>query len=695
MSAFLMPSMPASHLTKMQMQRAAQYSCCGSGGSSNNMTGYPIPSPIHTISNSCTSGSTGMQYFQSSPRTSVMNPGQNDQTLFVKDETFDNHIPLQPPSVATTSSTHLLTPSSTPTTQRRNRRISNLFQRPKDHGHDDKSHRSAAEISMGMGRAIPVKQGHLYKRSSKTLNKEWKKKYVCLHSNGRLSYHQTLKDYMEKDTNGKEVFLGLATVRIAGRQRPRNTQRVQTQVISGSSRDHQFGKDVGCKKESLDSNAMRHTVGIASTSDASVSTGQDNKAFTDEQCMNGEGTSGGSDDQQTNAQPLATSTSSSIVATPSAVSASASKKKKGHRRLGSAAKNDEEDDCEFEIITCDQKRWEFSATSVEERDEWVAAIEELIEKSLQAQMSQKQQDSSRGHGNKADVQALRQILGNDSCADCDAPKPDWASLNLGTLICIECSGIHRNLGSHISKVRSLDLDDWPMEYLNVMEAIGNKKANAVWEHNAPLGKKPQAGSSREEKEKWIKMKYEGKSFLPPIAADVSLGRQLLDAVFNNDLNALLPILPRCSTSDLRTTVDTTDRRTALHIACSNASAACTQLLVWYNADLRLLDEMGRSALWHAQTSGALDCAAILLKAGLDPKHGIPDGPEMITGSLSSREFCYTNDKLLGNDSKLQRQSDVVIRRIPPGQQLTGTPSSVNGFHRRNSDAFERLPASVI
>lgn len=62
-----------------------------------------------------------------------------------------------------------------------------------------------------------------------------------------------------------------------------------------------------------------------------------------------------------------------------------------------------EDDCEFEIVTCDQKRWEFSATSVEERDEWVAAIEELIEKSLQAQMSQKQQDSSRGHGNKAEV----------------------------------------------------------------------------------------------------------------------------------------------------------------------------------------------------------------------------------------------------------------------------------------------------
>lgn len=62
-----------------------------------------------------------------------------------------------------------------------------------------------------------------------------------------------------------------------------------------------------------------------------------------------------------------------------------------------------EEDCEFEIITCDQKRWEFSATSVEERDEWVGAIEKLIEKSLQAQVSQKQQDSNRGHGNRAEV----------------------------------------------------------------------------------------------------------------------------------------------------------------------------------------------------------------------------------------------------------------------------------------------------
>ncbi|KAK7291045.1 hypothetical protein RIF29_05906 [Crotalaria pallida] len=50
---------------------------------------------------------------------------------------------------------------------------------------------------------------------------------------------------------------------------------------------------------------------------------------------------------------------------------------------------------------------------------------------------------------------LRGIPGNDKCAECTAPEPEWASLNLGILPCIECSGVHRNLGVHISKVHAL------------------------------------------------------------------------------------------------------------------------------------------------------------------------------------------------------------------------------------------------
>uniref|UniRef100_A0A0N5ANW4 PH domain-containing protein n=1 Tax=Syphacia muris TaxID=451379 RepID=A0A0N5ANW4_9BILA len=707
LSTFATPSLPLSHMNKLQRSSAA--------------FDYIAPSPAHSSNSfaSTANGTLSPNYIQhSGSRTSSnLHSSQLDQAEFLKDEVFDNHIPAQPSS----STSHIPTPSSTPTAQRKNRRISNLFQRPKDIHHEEKVQRAILDTNMGMGRAIPVKQGHLYKRSSKTLNKEWKKKYVCLHSNGRLSYHQTLKDYMEKDSSGKEVYLGLATVRVSGRQRPRVTQRSQTQPIS-SSRELESVKENANKRESLDSASARRNGGMMATYDCNAG----------EQITPGEGTSGGSDDQQI-PQHLAVGTSGPSAHASLPNSAVIPKKKKGHRRLGSGIKNhEEEEDCEFEVVTCDQKRWEFSATSVEERDEWVSAIEDLIQKSLQAQTSQKQQINGRAHGDRAEVQALRELPGNDECADCGEPKPDWASLNLGTLICIECSGIHRNLGSHISRVRSLDLDAWPVEYITVMDAIGNRKANSVWEFNAPSFGKPTPNSSREDKESWIKMKYEAKRFLPPIVVDKPLGKQLLEAVFNNDLVALLPILPRCGETEMRTTVDVTDKRTALHIACSNASAACTQLLVWYNADTRILDHVGRSALWYAQTAGANDCVSILVNAGADPLLGnvnsgncITNGsstnnstasnsgtgtstntsvcttsasivPTMIAGSLAAREYCTEQDLMYKNEAKLRRQSDVVHRAAGHHfqQQQHIKANNVNGFHR-GSDAFERLPASVI
>lgn len=94
-------------------------------------------------------------------------------------------------------------------------------------------------------------------------------------------------------------------------------------------------------------------------------------------------------------------------------------------------------------------------------------------------------------------------LGRPCClhrreADLCTPSPDptWASLNLGALICIECSGIHRNLGTHLSRVRSLDLDDWPRELTLVLTAIGNDMANRVWESDTRGRTKPTRDSSR-------------------------------------------------------------------------------------------------------------------------------------------------------------------------------------------------------
>ncbi|XP_036844507.1 arf-GAP with coiled-coil, ANK repeat and PH domain-containing protein 3 isoform X3 [Oncorhynchus mykiss] len=112
------------------------------------------------------------------------------------------------------------------------------------------------------------------------------------------------------------------------------------------------------------------------------------------------------------------------------------------------------------------------------------------------------------------------LPGNEYCCDCGQADPHWASINLGILLCIECSGIHRSLGVHCSKVRSLMLDSWEPELLKLMCELGNSVINHIYEGacEAQGLKKPGPSSSRQEKEAWIKSKYVEKKFLKKLGA---------------------------------------------------------------------------------------------------------------------------------------------------------------------------------
>ncbi|XP_044273163.1 arf-GAP with coiled-coil, ANK repeat and PH domain-containing protein 1 [Varanus komodoensis] len=121
----------------------------------------------------------------------------------------------------------------------------------------------------------------------------------------------------------------------------------------------------------------------------------------------------------------------------------------------------------------------------------------------------------RGGVDKHVVDKLQRLEGNAQCCDCREAAPEWASINLGVTLCIECSGIHRSLGVHFSKVRSLTLDSWEPELVKLMCELGNHVINQIYEARVEEMnmKRPHPSSSRLEKEAWIRAKYVEKKFI--------------------------------------------------------------------------------------------------------------------------------------------------------------------------------------
>ncbi|KAH0504426.1 Arf-GAP with coiled-coil, ANK repeat and PH domain-containing protein 2 [Microtus ochrogaster] len=184
----------------------------------------------------------------------------------------------------------------------------------------------------------------------------------------------------------------------------------------------------------------------------------------------------------------------------------------------------------FEVVS-PTKSCMLQADSEKLRQAWIKAVQTSIatayrEKGDESEKLDKKSSPSTGSldsGNESKekllkgesaLQRVQCIPGNTSCCDCGLADPRWASINLGITLCIECSGIHRSLGVHFSKVRSLTLDTWEPELLKLMCELGNDVINRVYEAKLEkMGiKKPQPGQ-RQEKEAYIRAKYVERKFV--------------------------------------------------------------------------------------------------------------------------------------------------------------------------------------
>ncbi|XP_030008690.1 LOW QUALITY PROTEIN: arf-GAP with coiled-coil, ANK repeat and PH domain-containing protein 3 [Sphaeramia orbicularis] len=213
------------------------------------------------------------------------------------------------------------------------------------------------------------------------------------------------------------------------------------------------------------------------------------------------------------------------------------------------------------------------------------------------------------------------VPGNHWCCDCGEEEPRWASVNLGVTMCIECSGIHRSLGVHVSKVRSLTLDSWDSEQMKLLCILGNDVINRIYEARCSEEGhvKPQPDSPRAQKEAWIKQKYVEKSFTNRTGPHGSkstkeeAGLCLYQAATTGDLVAMAAALAQGA--EVNGSISTEQGRTALIGAAVGGSLLACEFLLQNGANVNHRDQRGQGALHTAATAGHTGQVCLLLKRG--------------------------------------------------------------------------------
>ena len=184
----------------------------------------------------------------------------------------------------------------------------------------------------------------------------------------------------------------------------------------------------------------------------------------------------------------------------------------------------------FEVNSVNNKSsYIFQAETEYELEEWISAITNAISEQISGFNENKIDNENKDiinnnyidENNDDELTELKKrnlvttLIENNICADCGAKNPTWLNINWLILLCMDCSGIHRSLGVQISKIKSLELDNIDIDYIELLFILKQSEINQILEEKIKEfdETKPNFNSSREEKEKFILNKYKNKKYM--------------------------------------------------------------------------------------------------------------------------------------------------------------------------------------
>ena len=207
----------------------------------------------------------------------------------------------------------------------------------------------------------------------------------------------------------------------------------------------------------------------------------------------------------------------------------------------------------IELTTTDRnKPYILMAENENLTTKWISVLANARQSQLQEQFSKAKNIESERHNMSLSQTALNELTssviseiqnlaGNKFCADCRKMDPDWLSVNLGILVCIECSGPHRSLGVNFSKIQSLFLDEIGTASLLIARKMGNELFNEAYEGRDPGQEKPLPESSIDAKRHFIRSKYVDKAYVVNTGHGIELVKDLAIGIQNADMYSIVQV----------------------------------------------------------------------------------------------------------------------------------------------------------